>query len=185
MSALDIQGNRSARKYTRGENLQRVLWACARPLFHWSPRLLHGWRRALLRLFGARIGTGVRIHPNVRVFLPSQLEIGAEATIGEDVRLYNLGPMRIDAQATVSQGAHLCGGTHDFRDRAFPLIRARIHVGAAAWVCADAFVGPGVTVGEGAVVAARAVCTRDVAPWRIVGGNPAREIGERTLKAPA
>lgn len=181
MSGLDIQSNRSARKYSRRENLERVLWTLARPLFRWSPRPLHGWRRALLRGFGARIGPGVQLHPSVRIFLPSQLDIGAEVGIGEDVRLYNLGPLRIGAQATVSQGAHLCGGSHNHRQRALPLIRATVEIGPAAWICADAFIGPGVRVGEGAVVAARAVCMRDVAAWRIVGGNPAREIGERRL----
>lgn len=181
MSGLDIQANRSARKYSRRENLERVLWALAGPLFRWSPRLLHGWRRALLRAFGARVGRGVQLHPSVRIFLPRQLAIGADVGIGEDVRLYNLGPLSIGAQATISQGAHLCGGSHDHRQRALPLIRARIEIGPAAWICADAFVGPGVSVGEGAVVAARAVCVRDVAAWTIVGGNPARVIGERRL----
>lgn len=178
---LDIDANRRAARYTRSELLQRLLWAAAQPLFRFSPRLLYSWRNNLLRLFGARIGRGVRIYPTVRIFLPRLLTVGDEATIGDDVRLYNLGPMHIGAEATVSQGAHLCGGTHDDRDPAFRLIRASIRIETAAWVCADAFVGPGVTVGEGAVVGARAVATRSVEPWQVVAGNPARFIRPRRL----
>lgn len=185
MSGLDIAGNRAARKYSRRENIERVLWALFKPLFHFSPRLCYGWRRGLLRLLGARIGHSVQIHPSVRIFLPSLLVIGDEAAVGEDVRLYNLGPMVIGAQATLSQGAHLCGGSHDHREAALPLIRAAIHIGSAAWICADAFIGPGVTVADGAVVAARAVVMRDVPCWQVVAGNPARIIGARTLKAAA
>lgn len=179
---LDIAGNRAASKYSRHEMMQRVLWGLVKPLFHFSPRLCYGWRRLLLRLLGAKVGRAVQIHPSVRIFLPSLLDIGDEAAVAEDVRLYNLGPLAIGAQATVSQGAHLCGGSHDDRDPALPLIRAAIAIGDAAWICADAFVGPGVIVGEGAVVAARAVCVRDVPPWQVVAGSPARYIRQRELR---
>lgn len=182
---LDIAGNRAASKYSRSELLQRVLWGLLKPLFHLSPRLCHGWRRVLLRLLGADIGRAVQLHPSVRIFLPGLLSIGDEAAVSEDVRLYNLGPLTIGAQATISQGAHLCGGTHDDADPALPLIRTPIRIGDAAWVCADAFVGPGVTVGEGAIVAARAVCVRDVPAWQVVAGSPARVIRSRTVKSPA
>ncbi len=182
---LDIAGNRAASKYSRRELGERLLWALLQPLFRCSPRLLYGWRRVLLRLLGARIGRAVQIHPRVRIFLPSLLSIGDEAAVAEDVRLYNLGPLVIGAQATVSQGAHLCGGSHDDADPALSLIRAAINIGDAAWICADAFVGPGVTIGEGAVVAARAVCLRDVPPWQVVAGVPARQIRERRLRADA
>jgi putative colanic acid biosynthesis acetyltransferase WcaF len=178
---LDIEANRRAFRYTRSELLQRLLWALAQPLFRCSPRLLYGWRNALLRLFGARIGRGVRVYPSVRIFLPSLLTIGDEATVGDDARLYNLGPLHIGAQATVSQGAHLCGGSHDDRDPAFRLIRASIRLDTGCWVCADAFIGPGVTIGEGAVVGARAVATRNVEAWQVVAGNPARFIRHRSL----
>ena len=180
---LDIVGNRAASKYSRRELIERVLWGLLQPLFRCSPRLLYGWRRTLLRAMGARIGRAVQIHPRVHIFLPSLLSIGDEAAVAEDVRLYNLGQLIIGAQATVSQGAHLCGGSHDDADPKLPLIRAAITIGDAAWVCADAFIGPGVTVGEGAVVAARAVCLRDVAAWQVVAGSPARRIRSRELKS--
>lgn len=182
---LDIAGNRQARKYSRGEQSQRVLWALVQPLFRYSPRPLYGWRNGLLRIFGARIGRRVRIYPSVEVFLPSQLVVGDEVTIGGKVQLYNLGPMSIGAQATVSQGAHLCGGSHDDAEPSLPLIRAAITLEASCWVCADAFVGPGVTIGEGAVVGARAVAMRDVPAWQVWAGNPARHIRARRLRTDA
>lgn len=182
MSELDIAANRAASKYSRRELIERVLWGFCQPLFRYSPRLCYGWRRGLLRLLGARIGRAVQIHPRVRIFLPSLLRIGDEVAVAEDVRLYNLGPLDIGAQATVSQGAHLCGGSHDDQDAALPLIRASIRIGKGAWICADAFVGPGVVVGDGAVVAARAVCVRDVLPWTVVAGSPARRIRDRQLQ---
>lgn len=171
------------RKYSRRELFERVLWSVLKPLFHCSPRLLYGWRRLLLRALGARIGRAVQIHPDVRIFLPSLLSIGDETAVDQDVHLYNLGPMKIGCQTTISQGAHLCGGSHNDKDPALSLIRAAITIGDCAWICADAFVGPGVTVGEGAVVAARAVCVRDVPPWQVVAGSPARMIRTRVLAA--
>ncbi|MDP3856730.1 MAG: hypothetical protein Q8Q73_03100 [Stagnimonas sp.] len=179
--SIDVAGNRGARKYSRAELLQRLLWGLARPLFRYSPRHLYGWRNSLLRLFGARVGRQVRIYPGADIFLPSLLEVGDEVTVGDQTRLYNLGPLRIGAQVMVSQGAHLCGGSHDDRDPSLPLIRAPITLGAACWICADAFVGPGVCVGEGAVVGARAVAVRDVPAWQVVAGNPARVIRARAL----
>lgn len=184
MSGLDIAANRSARKWSPRELAGRALWELlGQPLFALSPRVFWGWRTSLLRLFGARIAGGVHLHPSVRVTIPWNLDIGEYAAIGEDVRLYNLGLVVIGRTATVSQGAHLCAGTHDYRRADLPLIKATITVGEGAWVCADAFVGPDVTVGDGAIVGARAVAVRDVEPFAIVAGNPARPVGVREVSA--
>ncbi len=182
MTGVDVAANRASRRYSMSENLRRVAWACAQPLFRWSPRPLFGWRRFLLRLFGARIGRHVHVYASARVTMPWNLEVGDWSAIGEDVLVYDLGPVTIGARVTVSHGAHLCAGTHDHRDPAMPLLKPPIAIGDQAWICADAFVGPGVTVGEGAVVGARAVATRPVAPWTIVAGNPAGVVGTRTLR---
>jgi putative colanic acid biosynthesis acetyltransferase WcaF len=176
---MDVVSNRQARKWTRREQAGRVLWGLARPLFAWSPRPLWGWRRFILRLFGARIGKQAHIFPNVKITIPWNLDIGDHAGIGDHVILYALGPIRIGRMATVSQGAHLCAGTHDYRDPTMPLLKPPIIIGEAAWVCADAFIGPGVTVGSHAIVGARAVAMKDVAPDVIVAGNPARIVRER------
>jgi putative colanic acid biosynthesis acetyltransferase WcaF len=99
--------------------------------------------------------------------------------VGFEALLYNLGPMKIGERVTISQRAHLCGGTHKFRETSMPLVRACITVGHEAWICADAFVGPWVTIGDRAVVGARAVVMRSVHEGKIISGNPARETGER------
>lgn len=181
-SDLDIAANRSARKYAPTELARRVLWGVGAVLFRWTPRLLYGARNALLRLFGAEVGQNVRIHPRATIYFPWNLKIGGWSSVGEDALIYNLGPITIGEQVTISQRAHLCAGTHDATDPAMPLRKPPIHVGNQAWVCADAFVGPGVTVEEGAVVGARAVAVNDVEAWTIVGGNPARRIKERRLR---
>ncbi len=176
---LDITANRAARKWSRRAQAGRLLWALAQPLFSLSPRPCWAWRRALLRAFGARIGRGVHILPSVRITIPWNLEVGDEAAIGDRVIVYALGPIRIGRQATVSQHAHLCAGTHDFTRPDMPLVKLPIEIGEGAWICADAFIGPGVVVGARAVAGARAVVMKAVEPGMIVVGNPARPSRKR------
>lgn len=181
---LDIAANRAARKWTRRELAGRVLWRLAYPLFRLSPRVFWPWRVWLLRAFGADIGSHVRIFPTVRIMIPWNLKIGEMATIGDRVILYALGPITIKNAATISQGAHLCAGTHNHRKADFELIKSPITIGSQAWICADAFVGPNVTIGDGAVLGARAVAMRDISPWTIASGNPARHTGTRVISTP-
>ncbi len=180
--SLDIRSARAARPYSRREYLGRVLWSLVWPLYRCSPRICFGWRRWLLRCFGATVGRGVHVYPSTRVVIPWNLRIDEHAALGEDVLVYNLGPVHVGARATVSHRAHLCAGTHDYRDPTLPLLRLPIHVGAQAWVCADAFVGPGVRLGEGAVVGAAAVVMREVDAWTVVAGNPAQFVKARVLR---
>jgi putative colanic acid biosynthesis acetyltransferase WcaF len=179
---LDIDAARAARPYTRKEYAGRVLWALATPLFRLSPRPLYGWRRLLLRAFGASVGRDVRIHPAARIVIPWNLRIGDQASLGDRALVYNLGPVTIGARATVSHLAHLCAGSHDYLDPALPLLRLPITIGADAWICAQAFVSPGLELGDGCVVAAGAVVTRPVAAWTVVGGNPAVHIRDRVMR---
>lgn len=180
--ALDIGANRAARKYDRGEMARRALWEIGRWLFRLSPRPLFAWRRTLLRLFGARIGKEVHIYPSAVIFMPWNLTIGDWSAVGESAYIYNLGSVTIGRSVTISQRAHLCAGTHDYTSPDMALLRPPIVVDDEAWVCADAFVGPGVTIGAGAVLGARAVAVRDVPPWMIAVGNPARPIKPRELR---
>lgn len=180
---IDVGANRAARKYTSRELAARVAWAAGSLLFRWSPRPFYGWRAWLLRRFGARVGRHVQIYPSVRIQHPWLLEIGDFAAVGGEARIYNLGKVTIGPRATVSQLAHLCAGGHDPGSAEMQLTKAPIVIGADAWVCADAFVGPGVTVGEGAVVGARAAVFKDVAPWTVVGGNPAQVLKQREMRA--
>lgn len=175
----DVAANRRTRKWTRKELLGRALWGFAQPLFALCPRPFWGGRRGLLRLFGARIGRNVHIYPSVRITIPWNLNIEAEAAVGDRAILYALGPITIGRRATISQGAHLCAGSHDYRDPTMPLMKSPITIGAGAWICAEAFVGPGVTVGERAILGARAVAVRDVPAGAIAVGNPARTIKKR------
>jgi putative colanic acid biosynthesis acetyltransferase WcaF len=179
---VDVRANRRMRNWSAAELGRRILWALIRPLFAWSPRIFWGWRRALLRLFGARVGHEVHIYPSVRISIPWNLTVGDQAAIGDRAILYALGEIVIAERVTVSQGAHLCAGTHDYRDPTMPLLKLPIAIGSDAWVCADAFVGPGVQVGARAIVGARCVVMKDVEPDAIMIGNPARPLGWRIAR---
>ena len=169
------------RPYSRREYVARLLWTAFMPLFRFSPRPLFLWRRMLLRIFGARIGRNVHIYPSARIYLPWNLSIGDESSIGEWALVYNLGPVTIGERATISHRAHLCAGTHDYNDPRLPLLRLPIRVNSQSWICADTFIGPGVTIGEGAIVGAGSVAMKDVPAWHIVSGNPAKFIKIRQL----
>lgn len=167
--------------YSLRENLQRCLWAaCWLLLFRPSPRPLWRWRNWLLRCFGARVAATAHIHNTSRIAFPWRLSIGEHSSVGDGADLYNLGPLEIGEFVTISFRATLCGGTHDFRDEQMPLRRCPITVGDQAWICAEAFVGPNVVIGAGAIVGARGVVMRDVDPWTIMAGNPARPVGTRS-----
>lgn len=179
-SSLDISANRSARKWSKRELLRRALWDFfSVPLFAWTPRQLWGWRRFILRIFGAHIGREAHIYPSAKITIPWNLSIGDHAAVGDGAILYALGPITVGERVTISQHAHLCAGSHDYTDAAMPLIKPPISIGNDAWISADTFVGPGVVIGARAIVAARGVVVRDVPDDAIVGGNPARLIKQR------
>ncbi|MEW6585781.1 MAG: putative colanic acid biosynthesis acetyltransferase [Nitrospirota bacterium] len=178
---LDIAANRRADKYTKAEMLRRILWGLVQPLFRFSPRVFFSYRRLLLRLFGAKIGQEVHIYNSAIIYVPWNLEIGDWSAIGEHAYIYNLGRVSIGEKVTISHRAHLCAGTHDYGKVDLPLLKPSIQIGNQSWICADAFIGPGVTVGEGAIVGARAVVLKDIDPWTVVAGNPAEPIKKRVL----
>jgi len=166
--------------WTFKQNIGRVLWMLVRStLFRPSFHNWYGYRRFILRTFGAKIGRDVRIRPSVKIEIPWNLDIGDESIIGDDAILYSLGQITIGRRVVVSQYAHLCAGTHDYRYRSFPLVKPPITIGDEAWVAADAFVGPGVFIGDRAILGARSSAFRDIRPGMIAGGNPAREIRPR------
>jgi len=178
---LDIKNNRYTQKYSKEEIIRRVFWMICRPLFQLSPRTFFGWRRRLLRLFGAQVGRQVHIYNSAVIYMPWNLKIDDWSAIGEDAYIYNLGPITIGKSVTISHRAHLCAGTHDYSRPELPLLKPPIKIQDQAWICADAFVGPGVTIGEGAIVGARAVAVKNVEPWSIVTGNPARLVNRRVI----
>jgi putative colanic acid biosynthesis acetyltransferase WcaF len=142
----------------------------------------HTWTRLWLRVFGARLASSAIVHPSVRVWAPWNLDMGVGACIGPHVDCYDVAPIRIGDHVTVSQRAFLCSASHDIDDPEFLLVSAPIRLEDRAWVAAEAYVGPGVTLGTGAVAAARAVVVKDVAAWDVVGGNPARVISRRAAR---
>ncbi len=157
-----------------------MLWQCAwLLLFRPSPWFWHVPRRALLRLFGARVGRAVQIMPSARIWAPWNLSLGDYATVSHGVDLYSVARIDIGSHATVSQRAFLCTASHHVDHPNMPLLSAPIRIENGAWVAAEAFVAPGVTIGTDAVAGARAVVLHDVPACTIVAGNPARIIRER------
>src|SRR3972149_12009913 len=152
--------------FSLGNRGARVLWGIVRLLlFRPSPRPMHAWRRMLLRSFGARVGRGAPVYPKAIIWAPWNLTIGEAAAIANDAELYNPSPISIGAYAVVSQGAYLCGASHDYRSPQFPLIHKPIVVSDHAWVAARAIVQMGITTGEGCVIGAGSIVTKNMPAW--------------------
>ncbi|NCC92748.1 MAG: putative colanic acid biosynthesis acetyltransferase [Opitutae bacterium] len=161
----------------------RLLWQAAwLLLFRPSPWFWHAPRRCLLRLFGATVGKKAQIMPSVQIWAPWNLALGDYSTVSHGVDLYDVDRIEIGAHATVSQRAFLCTASHDVDHPRMPLVTAPIRIGAGAWVCAEAYVHPGVEIGVDAVAGVRAAVLRDVPPGQIVGGNPAKFLRMRNLE---
>lgn len=171
-SPYDIAANRAARKYSRRELAARILWRAANPLFAFSPRICWSWRRWLLRRFGAKVGRNVQVFPSVRIAMPWNISLADDVSVGDRAILYALGQVTVGARSAISQGAHLCAGTHDWRQSDMPLLKLPIIVEEDVWICADAFIGPDINIGRGAIVAARAVAMKSVPADTIAFGNP-------------
>ena len=175
-----IEGGAS---FSLGNRIVRVIWGIAWLLFaRFTPPPLHAWRRLVLRAFGARVGRGARVHASVAIWLPHNLELGELVLIGPGARLYNQGTIKIGAWSVISQRAHLCASTHRIDDPDFQLECRPIVVGERCWVAAEAFVGPGVTMGDGAVLAARGALFENAEEDGIYRGNPAALVRQRTRR---
>lgn len=170
--------------YSRWDKARRLLWMMTWALLARSfPKsMASGWKRWLLRLFGARMADTAVVYSSATIFKPWLLEMKDYACIADGVDCYNAAPITIGVNATVSQRAYLCTAGHDITDPHHHQTDAPITIGDRAWICAEAFVGMGVIVGEGAVVVPRAVVVKNVEPWTVVGGNPARYIKKRIIK---
>lgn len=168
--------------FTLGNRVARVTWwlVCA-TVFRWSPRPMHGFRAWILGGFGATIGKGVHVYPGARIWAPWNLELGDECGIADGAILYSQGKIVIGPRAVISQGAHICTGTHDFTLPGSPLVTREVRIGAKAWVAAEAFVHPGVNIGTGAVIGARAVVTKDMPDWTVCAGHPCVPIKPRVI----
>lgn len=170
--------------YTTANRVKRMIWTIcwillARPF---PKSTLMPWKRFLLRLFGAKIAKTANVYASATIFMPWNLEMKDYACIASGVDCYNAAPITIGFNATVSQRCYLCTATHNISSLRHEQIEKPISIGDRAWVAAEAFIGPGVCIGEGAVVGARAVVFKDVLPWIVVGGNPAKYIKDRIIQ---
>lgn len=171
--------------FTLRNRLARALWGIVCALFFRpTPKPLHAWRAMILRLFGAKLGRRCHVYPKAIIWAPWNLELGDETGVADGAILYNQATIRLGRRVVISQGAHLCSGTHDYEDPGFPLYAKPITVHDHAWIAAEAFIHPGTTIGEGAVVGARSVVTKDVPPWMVSAGHPCKPIKPRVLKKP-
>jgi putative colanic acid biosynthesis acetyltransferase WcaF len=160
--------------------LARLLWnVVSVSLFNFSPKPFHEWRSFLLRCFGAQVGRKVHVYPGVKIWAPWNLDLADECGVASGAILYSQGKITIGRRAVVSQGSHLVTGTHDYFKPGFPLITKPIHIGDYAWIAAEAFIHPGITIGEGCVVGARSVVTKDMPEWMVCAGHPCIPLKSR------
>lgn len=183
MNKIQVDLSKYKNTLSRKHQIIRLIWnvvwfLLARPI----PRsLLSGWKRFLLRLFGAQVDKTAIIYSSAKIYYPKHLVMKQYSCISSNVNCYNVDYVQIGDNSTISQGAYLCTASHDIYNSTNPLITSPIIIEDQAWIATDAFIGMGVTIGQGAVVGARAAVFRNVKPWTIVGGNPAKEINKRVL----
>ncbi len=170
-------------KFSISNKLARALWSVVYLLFFrpFTLRTFKKWRVFVLKIFGAKVSWTCMIHATVKIWAPWNLEMGDFACLGKNVDCYNQGKITINRNATVSQKCYLCASSHDYTSKYHTLYLDPIVIEEKSWVAAEAFIGPGVTVGEGAVVGARAAVFKDIASWTVVGGNPAKFIKNRVI----
>jgi putative colanic acid biosynthesis acetyltransferase WcaF len=163
----------------------QLWWIVQATLFRMSPQFMYGWRNFLLRVFGARIGTGVLVRPSARITYPWKLEIGDSSWIGDEAVLYSLTQIVIGCNVSISHRCYLCAGSHDYTKKDFPYIvnptSTQILVEDEVWLANDVFVGPGVRIGNGAVVGARSTVFSSLPPMMVCYGNPAKPVKARVM----
>ncbi|WP_134090043.1 WcaF family extracellular polysaccharide biosynthesis acetyltransferase [Olivibacter sp. XZL3] len=168
--------------FSLANRLKRLLWNLVYLiLFKFSPRPFHAYRAFILRCFGAQVGKGVHVYPGVKIWAPWNLVLGDECGIASGVELYSQGLITVGYRAIISQGTYICTGTHDYTKAGHPLYTLPITIKDKAWVAADCFVHPGITIGEGAVIGARSVVTKDMPAWMVCAGHPCKPLKERMM----
>jgi putative colanic acid biosynthesis acetyltransferase WcaF len=159
----------------------QLWWIVQALFFKLSPQIFYGWRRFLLRLFGAQIGKSVKIRPSVTITYPWKISIGNNSWIGDGVVLYSLGEIVIGNNAVISQKSYICAGSHDYTKPDFPIFANKVTIEDECWLATDVYLAPGVTIGKGSVVGARSSVFQDLPGGKVCFGNPARIIKERDL----
>jgi len=166
--------------YSIWNRTARVSWKFIYLLFfRFTPRPMHPWRSFILRMFGAKLGPNCHIYPKAQIWAPWNLICADQVTFADGAVIYNPQPMRFGSHAIISQEAYLCGATHDYNSPEFPLIASEMTFGAYSWICAKAIVGPGVHVGDGAVLGLGSTAVKALDPWTVYAGAPAIARKER------
>jgi putative colanic acid biosynthesis acetyltransferase WcaF len=178
-----LQGNDPFRgpSFSLGNRLLRALWGFVHLLlFRTSPYFCYAWRAWLLRLFGAQIGQGCHVHSSVKIWAPWNLVLGNHVGVGSGATIYCMDRIEVGNYTVISQGTHLCCGSHDFNSPNMQLVTAPILIGHRVWLCAESFVGPGVRIADGSVVGARGVVSKSISDsWLVWAGVPVRQVGTR------
>jgi len=157
----------------------QLWWIVESLLFNTSPQFMYGWRRFLMRCFGAKIGKGVILRPSMHTQFPWKVSIGDYSWIGDHVVLYSLGPILIGKNVVVSQRSYLCTGSHDYLEPEFPIYQQAITIEDECWLATDVYVGPGVTIGNGTVVGARSSVFKNLPGNSVCVGSPAKFLKAR------
>ena len=182
-SRIDLSNYKN--HYSRKHQMIRLIWGIVWPLGTWFlPRSLGmGWKRFLLRLFGAKISKKANVYSSAKIYWPANLIMGEYSCIDSNVNFYNVDKVYIGDNTVISQGAFICPGSHDITDPNNPMISKPMYIEDQVWVASEAFIGGrGIRIGQGAVVGARAAVFKDVEPWTVVGGNPAKFIKKRVIR---
>ncbi|BAV04293.1 colanic acid biosynthesis acetyltransferase WcaF [Filimonas lacunae] len=127
------------------------------------------------------MGKGVHVYPKVTIWAPWNLELDDECGIANGVELYSQGKIFLGKRAIISQGSNICTGSHDYTKKGHPLYTQPIHIGNMAWIAAEVFIHPGITIGDGAVIGARSVVTKDMPAWMVCAGHPCKPLKERVI----
>jgi putative colanic acid biosynthesis acetyltransferase WcaF len=168
----------------RSAFLCQLWWLVQDSLFRLSPQFMYGFRATLLRLFGAKIGRNVLLRSTVRVTYPWKIEIGDHVWVGDDCVFYSLGNITVGSNVAVAHGVYFCTGLHDYTKIDFPIGAKPIHICDEVWLPNDTFVGPGVTIGRGAIVGARSTVLHDLPEGMICVGSPAKPLRPRVITNP-
>ncbi|PPC74955.1 putative colanic acid biosynthesis acetyltransferase [Pokkaliibacter plantistimulans] len=179
---LQKKKNLQDQSFNISNKITRIIWGVVYySLFRFSPTPFFRWRQKILRIFGSSILDTSRVYPSAKIWLPANLTMGSHSTLGPNVNCYNQGHITIEDYVIVSQGVSLCASTHDYNDPLHPLLLKPIHIKNHVWVCAEAFIGPGVVLEDGCVIGARSVAFKNCNSWSVYAGNPAVKLKDRVI----
>lgn len=164
-----------------GNPIKRFLWYFTNIVWFNSGFPVSGIKVFMLRLFGAKIGSGVVIKPRVNIKYPWKLTVGDHVWIGENVWIDNLGEVTIGNNVCLSQGAFLLCGNHDYKKSSFDLMVGDIVLEEGVWIGAKAVVCPGIKCASHSVLSVGSVATTNLEAYKIYQGNPAQFIRERII----